>query len=340
MRIKYLDFLKVLSIFGVVIIHATSNQVVNFSGSSSIWWINNIFNSLVRWCVPVFFLVSGSLVLNSEKNYSIRKFYRHKIFPLFKILLVWSIFYFLLLMFTHVYSDNISFNLQSFIILFLKGEIYSRLWFLYTLIGIYMISPLLKVFVDYANLNQIKLFIFLWVSCTSLVTILQTIFNIELIFELNTITGYFGYFVLGYYLRSKIFSPKFIRNFLMCTIVSLILTIIGTYFLSRNSIQFNGLFYHYLAPNTIVISIGIFLFVKHYLYNIGNDVITSISNNTLGIYLIHSIILEIFDYVGISQLNITPILYIPFISLIVVVISWLISATIGRISLLKKILLV
>ena len=61
-RIKYIDTLKFLAIFGVIVIHASyigeNSEILNLS-------IVN-FQQIVRFAVPVFLMVSGSLLLNKE----------------------------------------------------------------------------------------------------------------------------------------------------------------------------------------------------------------------------------------------------------------------------------
>ena len=66
-RIIYLDLLRVLATIGVIVIHVCGR---GFYGSlfTSSWYYAVFYHSLVRWCVPVFFMISGALFLNPKKT--------------------------------------------------------------------------------------------------------------------------------------------------------------------------------------------------------------------------------------------------------------------------------
>ena len=65
-RIEYLDLLRIIAIFGVVVLHvAAQNWVKEFTNVFN-WNVYNVYDSLVRWTVPVFVMISGTLFLSKE----------------------------------------------------------------------------------------------------------------------------------------------------------------------------------------------------------------------------------------------------------------------------------
>ncbi len=68
-RVIYLDLLRIFAMFGVVVIHvsaiAVSYDIGTFTSNVGI-----IYNGLVRWSVPAFFMISGAMFLRTEKEYS------------------------------------------------------------------------------------------------------------------------------------------------------------------------------------------------------------------------------------------------------------------------------
>lgn len=149
MRVKYLDFLKAVSITGVVIIHTVSSLTISFDGNSLDWWISHGYNSLVRWTVPMFFLISGALLLSSNKNLSLIEFYRTRVKKLFIPFFIWSLIYFYIFGIFDKYASPIT--ITTFLRLFLNGNIFNRLWFFYSLLGLYMITPFIRIFVQNAT---------------------------------------------------------------------------------------------------------------------------------------------------------------------------------------------
>src|SRR5216117_2766854 len=52
----------------VVILHVSAGVVRGVSDvTSAAWWIGNIVDSAMRWCVPVFVMISGALLLDPAK---------------------------------------------------------------------------------------------------------------------------------------------------------------------------------------------------------------------------------------------------------------------------------
>jgi len=69
-RIIYLDCLRVAAITAVIIIHIAASQWYITPVNTFNWRVLNIYDSLARWCVPIFIMISGALFLNPSKNIS------------------------------------------------------------------------------------------------------------------------------------------------------------------------------------------------------------------------------------------------------------------------------
>ena len=259
MRIRYLDFLKSIAIIGVVWIHTGSNMAIDFDADSFNWWVNNIYASLARWSIPVFFMISGALLLSSTKEISIKDFYKTRVIKLLIPFLIWSLIYFVIQGFRGEYTEPL--NLLTFIELFLSGNIFGRLWFFYYLLGLYMITPFIKTFVQNSTQENLKIYIIIWFLTTSAYGILNDFFNIELAINLTYIYGYIGFFILGYYLKK--YDVSINKNLLYgLPIMSFVITFFGVFIMSNSSGEINNYFYGYLTPNTILISVFLLLLLR------------------------------------------------------------------------------
>lgn len=81
-KIIAFDRLRILAAFAVVVLHAVAPLFLD-SYPSSDWNVANVYESLVRWSVPVFFMISGALFLNKRKELNIGRLYKKNIFRVF-----------------------------------------------------------------------------------------------------------------------------------------------------------------------------------------------------------------------------------------------------------------
>ena len=91
----FADVLRALAVFAVIILHIASDYVEHYGEiSNSDWWAANIYNGLVRFCVPMFVVLSGAFLLR------IKYFYRlYRLFP------AWILFDQLYIFFRNAYQN-------------------------------------------------------------------------------------------------------------------------------------------------------------------------------------------------------------------------------------------
>ena len=75
-RVVCLDCLRVIASFAVVLIHVSAWFALN----RPLVGVNcyNILGDMVRWCVPIFVMISGALFLDSKKD--IKEIYQKNIY--------------------------------------------------------------------------------------------------------------------------------------------------------------------------------------------------------------------------------------------------------------------
>lgn len=70
-RIYAFDLLKIFASLAVVLVHISSSRFLQHDVTSFDWQVFNLWDSACRWCVPVFVMVSGALLLNPNKKIDI-----------------------------------------------------------------------------------------------------------------------------------------------------------------------------------------------------------------------------------------------------------------------------
>lgn len=92
---RWLNNARIIAILAVVLLHVSSRVITWSELGSNDWWYANLYDSLVRWCVPVFVMISGALLLAPEKAEPLGVFYKKRASRILSPLVFWSLFYML-----------------------------------------------------------------------------------------------------------------------------------------------------------------------------------------------------------------------------------------------------
>lgn len=140
------DLIRAVAISLVVALHISANA---FSAFGDYWHMYLIYDSLTRSCVPIFFMISGALLL--KKNEPALVFYKKRLSKILIPLIFWSYIY---LLYRKYYVGEYSLSLSPVSIL--SGPVYYHLWFLYSIVSVYIFIPMLRFYAIHAS-QQVKL---------------------------------------------------------------------------------------------------------------------------------------------------------------------------------------
>lgn len=339
----YFDYLRIVSIFCVIGIHIVAKSWYNTPTKELSWQILNIYDSLFRFCVPIFIMISGALFLNKDKKIEIKTLFKKNILRIFIALVFWSFIY---AVFKNLitYKGINKFVLDKILNAFLMGH--HHLWFLSTILGIYLAMPLLKKICEDRKLE--KYLIILSFIHTSLIPFLMNLKIFDLIFndtifmlEIPLATGYVGYYLLGHYLNTYNISNKKEKYIYVLGMCSLVFTILITSLSSVKVLRPIDTYYEYLYANTYVLSVSIFILFKYRISKIKiseklKNKVVKLSNLVFGIYLVHEIFIIILDHYHFFKRNIMYSLLTPIFTVIIFIVSLLIVIIIKKIPMINK----
>lgn len=335
-HIYYFDWLRVFATIAVVTIHTVAGNVSSLqSGQEFSWLLGNFFETISRWSVPGFVMISGALLLKDQREISYGEFFKKRLSKVVIPFVGWSIIFYIY----GVYYGYFPFSIKEGISLFLNNEITSHFWFFYMIVGIYLITPLLGVFVRNTKKNHIEYFLILWLYASIITKVSNFLFGIQFSLELFFVTDYVGYFLLGYYLNQ--FEIK--KQWRMLSYLGLIVGLISTFFLTyfytvSNGGQLHQFWYEYFSPNVLLCASGLFIFFR---YNFNERrlplIFSGINQASLGIYIFHYWLLNnylwrVFPYLE----EFHPIIGIPLKILITLILSTIITLVLKRIPLVNK----
>ncbi|MDD7794103.1 acyltransferase [Clostridium sp. 'White wine YQ'] len=331
---NYFETLKVFACVAVIAIHATGFIVVNRNLSfTTNWWGAIVYNSIGRWAVPIFIMISGALLLEKEREVNLKKRIIRIIIPL----LFWGIFFYLFNL--YAFGQIQAFSIYDMVSGLLMGTTSYHMWYLYMLLGLYLSLPIIKIFINSASKNNIEYFMGICFVVSGILPLITKFLGIDVNLKVTIFGWEVGYFVLGYYLNNYRLNKVIENGIYLTGFLSIFITIFGTAQLYKSG-SLDEFFLSSGSITCILMSMAIFLLAKNFL-NKKDDIIEILSSNTFGIYLIHPFFLTIIrmNVLGIDLSNITgnAIIDIPIVVFLAFMGSCLLSIIFRKIKYLKRV---
>lgn len=333
------DVLRILSAFMVVVIHTTTKSFQELPLLSGSWTAVMTTSALAHAFVPIFVMISGALFLSPDRKIDTASLWMHNILRMAIVLFVWS--------FAYGLYDFLQYKASLKFLVWETLDGRNHLWFLRMLIGIYVILPILAVWVRNASAKSIQYFLLLFFAFEICAETLIAFSTHEVVqYALNVrnfplVCSYAGYFMLGYYLIHVGLSAKAEKVFGVLTLLSLPLSALMSYIASsKRGIPYLEASNSFCLP-TFFLSAGLFYFIFKFCSKKTpkagtHKILKGLGADTLGIYLIHIGVMEQLARFDINWTK--PGLFIGLLgyTLVVFLISLGISALLRRIPLIGK----
>ena len=281
----------------VVTVHCAYQNSITTDKGFSVWLSGGLLDSFSRWCVPVFVIISGALLLKPKSKISIMSFYSKRLTKFLIPFTFWIIFY-LLIRFRSDYQAGLPLQPTKYIQAILEGKVFSHLWYIFMLFGLYLFTPFCQKLLDVLDKKETFILIcILWfLTILNDWIINNSKSNIFILWFMN----YLGYYIMGYYLRYFAKIPKLPLLWLSCFFISSMLVLYiryNTFYLTRNDpLTGSG----YTSPYVILQSLSITCFFMSISYK--NQtlciIFKSMAPLALGIYLAHPFFIYIFNMIA------------------------------------------
>ncbi len=220
-RVVWVDWLRVAACFMVLLVHATEPFYLGGEGSQILtkadaFWAS-FFDSVVRACVPLFIVASS--YLQFPLHYSSGEFFRRRAVRVLIPFLLWTAVY------AFAWGEPAT-NFQN--LLFNFNYSAGHLWFVYMLIGVYLLMPLLSPWAERVSKRELQVYLAIC-AFTTLIPIIRDWYigggeNLSVIYGVSGLprqaltplwgeaswnaygtfyylSGFVGYLLLGLYLR-------------------------------------------------------------------------------------------------------------------------------------------
>lgn len=262
-----------------------------YPGENAVSWLNAGLSYVTSPCIGLFFMISGALLLDTKDNMNtfISKRLRKMILPT----AVWSVIY--LFLESGGLIEGSVFRSLFHMLFNATGTV---LWFMYTLLGLYIITPILAPWAQTASAKDLKFALMIW-GLTLFFPLLKSYhyINTGTTGPLYYMSGFAGYYVAGYAILKR--GVRFpMKAMVMLSAASLFLCF-GTSFW-RLPIAHD--IFWYLGICTVIPTLTLFQWIAVQKSESVNrwisqkeeriNLLTAISLNTFGIYLIHILLMR------------------------------------------------
>lgn len=362
-HIVWLDVVRLIAMFTVVCCHCT--DPFNFYPGTApnideIKFWGAAYGAFLRPCVPLFVMITGTLLLPVRSDASV--FYKKRIPRVLFPFLIWSVLYNLFPWITGVlgFKPEVILHFfpyageevmrQSFAVAMEYisqiplnfSPIAVHMWYIYLLVGLYLYLPIFSAWVEKAS-DRAKLWFlaawgvtlflpyyhqfvdgYLWGTCT------WNSFGM-----LYTFAGFNGYLLLGHYLKNLDWSMgKTLAIGIPMFAVGYAVTFFGFRYMTslpEPTGDMYELFFQYCSPNVVMMTIPVFMLAKKATVR-SEGVKKALANLTLcgfGIYMVH------YFFTGPSVLLVRAVgipisLQIPLAAVVAFGVSWFIVWAVYR----------
>lgn len=302
-RIVFLDYLRVIACFMVVMVHAcefyycTETGAIPTDDSARLWV--SLIDGAFRQSVPLFVMASSFLLVPLTMDAS--TFFRRRFVRVFVPFLVWSLLYAVVPVITGSIDDSLMHRIST--ILYTANVDSGHLWFIYMLIGIYLVMPVISPWLRQVSKRGEEVFLAIWFlsTFTGYLRPLTGYVWGEVFWNnfhaLYYFSGYIGYVVLAHYIHRYVdwSLKKTLAISLPLIVVGYVFTagLFYTHSLESTDYAYVEQSWYFCTFNVAMMTAGTFLLLRRIDYAAAwlYTPVKTVSKLSYGIYLMHIFIL-------------------------------------------------
>lgn len=352
-KYTYLESLRIIAIFFVIFNHTGNKGYFLFSErpvGSAQFWIYLFISIFCKFAVPVFFAISGALMLGKEDE-PLKVLWSKRILKIFILLILYSFIYYL----NKIYRGNSTFSLHELTKMMYTTYVRGHLWYLYAYIAFLISLPFLKSMVRSLETKYYYYMIAIAVILKGIIPVVEYLLwqgDITLYSKIKVswlMENIVLYPCIGYFMHHKIDAKKtkaMIPVLWMLNVAGILISSYMTYYkgqvtgvLSESKSQsFHNSF---AVLNCMAIFLTFkYVFEKYRIPSLMEQIILSIGKCTFGIYLIHNLIKDrkvIQDFrIMLISMGMNYMVAVFIQCLLVLFISYVVTYILLKIPILKK----
>lgn len=336
------DILRIIAIILVIYNHTSTDGYAYFTTffdktipgyTSAVYLIYMFISVLCKVAVPIFFMISGFLLLGKIETYSV--IFKHRILKQVIVLVIISLLYYSI---STTIKDK---SIAGFLEALYSGTINGSFWFLYAYISFLLLLPFLRKMVNNMEKKEYYYLVLLVIIFKTLIPVLQYLLFVDMVkinayMSIGSFADYavlyplLGYGIAKYPLTLKQKKYLYISAMILIEIV-MILTSFNILLTKRVDEEIYAKFFPCCE---MVSSLSVYSIITDLSKKIKNEkiksIIKTIGSCVFGVYLLHIIFLALLRPCFEGMKNYLPVflsiwIYILFIFLICAIITYLLK---------------
>ena len=266
-----IDIIRIFAFVFIVLLHTLNRQFGVYV------WMGGY--AIISIGVNLFIMISGYLLLDKTEEAIV--FFKKRILNILPLFLVFNIIY--------IYFGKIP------IMPILKGKAISasHFWYIYMILGLYLLTPWLQKVLKYAE-KETLFVVFLWFLCNILNPYLRYFNLAEIPFSNFPLTGFIGYYILGYFVKkydNKVKRTSFILIIVIYALGFLLSFLSTKYVLAVTGKRVSD-FFDKNSLGTFIMTISFFVFWCKFNFSKRDRIIKIVADSTYFAFLVHLIVLH------------------------------------------------
>lgn len=337
-RLTWPDLLRTAAVLAGILVWLASGGLSQAEVGTSAWQAFHLYNSLLRWCAPVLVMLSGMFVLDPKRGMTLPRLLLGRILRVLLAVVLWGAIY--IVAAGLLDGGGLSWGGVLWALLrALRADTWEYLWFLYIILGLYIVAPILRAFVRGADRGELHFFLLLAFLVAALLPTLLALWPNAAAqrwldkLDIHLVLGFCGYYVLGYYLKEYTLSRPAEYLIYLLGAAGMVVTVGGTWALSQARGSTVYLLYDYCSPNVALTALAVCVLFR-YVLGVSDERsrrqrFSGAARVSMGTYLFAGLLLLILQAVGIGVFSLHPALAVPLLGLGVFLaafaLAWLLS---------------
>ena len=310
------DLLRILSCVAVIILHISSSYIAEAASSTGGFrytgnlFVTYIFDTITRFAVPCFVMMSGAFLLADKRNADVRYFYSKSMKKTGSVTIVFSLLYFLYVLLRKTLNVAMGEEPVSSLMLPVKnllfGKPFYHMWYLYMLLGLYILTPLILILDESLKERKINIFgksLWIFLACASLSYWTGTY---TLSWDVGMQFQYLSLFMAGYVIRMWAEDRKSSVRGMAFIVLGLLIELslaLCRYYAANGTIRplaFEVFAYEGLDP--IVVVASLLIFSGFSMLEVKGD-LSCLSADTFVLFLFHAGVIELFQIFAVRKVR-------------------------------------
>lgn len=294
-RIAYLDLLNIIAIISVIAMHC--NGIVHGNPNIRAWNTSLIVECICYFAVPMFFMISGANLMKYRERYNTKEFFKKRCLKVLIPFIAWAIIMFVFKIFITKSISIETINTPiKFLNAFFSNKEEATYYFMFEILGIYLIMPLLSLLAKDEYKKTLWLIVGLYFIFNATLPNLFVLVGIKWYTGFGMpLSGYAIYVILGYLLSEEELDNKWKILIYIGAVIGILYRYITTFILSKSAGQVIKTTWGYSSWHCMLLTVSVFIMIKNLkiedkINNTAKTIMAKIAQCSFGIYLIHMIV--------------------------------------------------